>query len=301
MEIFSNRKIVQSLLEDFVKEEWVELIDFSSMEATKSVFKGISDSKKESDLLLKFNLKNKEHRKFYIFILMEFQSTSKPMILRLLEYLIRVYRKQKINLKTLYPVIPIVIYNGKKKWSEKNSFIDYFPYIPNKIKRYIPDFEYILIDIARFGDELLETLKDAVSYFFLLDKTDIKEKDKAATRIIWILRELKKADPEIFKLLGRYISGLLKYKGVEIKKINEYISDRGESMLAQSIDELREEGREEGREEERKKQEEIRKYELKQEKLETVKKMLAEGLNIKMISHISGLRISEIEKLNFHR
>ena len=69
-------------------------------------------------------------------------------------------------------------------------------------------------------------------------------------------------------------------------------------MLAQSIDELKEEGRVEGRvegmEEERSTQEKLR----KQEKLETVKKMLAEGLDIKMISHISGLSISEIDKMD---
>ena len=251
MEIFSNRKIVKSLFEDFVKEQWVELIDFSSMEATKSVFKGINDSKKESDLLLKFNLVKKKPEKIYIFILMEFQSTAEPMILRLLEYLVRIYKRQKEEVKTqclasLFPVVPLVIYNGKEKWSEKNTFIEHFSLSSDDIRKYIPDFKYILIDIARFGDELLESLKDAISYFFLLDKTDIRRKDKAAIRIIGILRDLRKKDPEIFKLLGRYISGLLKYKGVEIDTINDYIDDRGESMLAQSIDELKEECRVEG-------------------------------------------------------
>jgi len=69
---------------------------------------------------------------------------------------------------------------------------------------------------------------------------------------------------------------------VEIDTINDYIDDRGESMLAQSIDELKEEGLKQG---------------IEQERLETTKKMLAEGLDIKMISHISGLSIAEIEKL----
>ena len=125
-------------------------------------------------------------------------------------------------------------------------------------------------------------LKDAVSFFFLLDKTEIKKKDKAAKRIIDILKELKGEDPEIFKLLGRYISGLLRYKGIEIDTINDYINERGESMLAQSLDELKEEGRLEGRLE---------------GKIETAKNMLAEDLDIKMISHITGLSISEIENL----
>ena len=293
MEIFSNRKIVQSLLEDFVKEQWVELIDFSSMKAEKSVFKGISDSKRESDLLIKFRLKKKKPEKLYIFILLEFQSKAEPMMLRLLEYLSRIYKKQKAEGKTLYPVVPVVIYNGSEKWKEKNSLIEQFSLSSKEINRYIPDFKYILIDIARFGDELLINLKDAVSYFFLLDKTDIRKKDKAVKRIIGILRELRKEDSEIFKLLGRYISELLKYKGVEIDTINDYIDDRGESMLAQSIDELKEEGLKQGIEQERSMQEELR----KQEKLETIRKMLAEGLDIKMISHISGLSIAEIEKL----
>ena len=57
-------------------------------------------------------------------------------------------------------------------------------------------------------------------------------------------------------------------------------------MLTQSIDELKEEGRIEGIEQG-----------IEQERLKTVKKMLSEGLEIKMISQISGLSISEIKAL----
>lgn len=61
-------------------------------------------------------------------------------------------------------------------------------------------------------------------------------------------------------------------------------------MLAQSLDELKEEGRLEGRLE--------GKLEGRLEgKIETAKNMLIEDLDIKMISHITGLSISEIEKL----
>jgi predicted transposase YdaD len=41
----------------------------------------------------------------------------------------------------------------------------------------------------------------------------------------------------------------------------------------------------------------LRSQELKQKDLEIAQKMLAEGLDVKMISHITGLEISEIEKL----
>ncbi len=242
MEVFTNRKIIKSLLVDFIHEDWVELIDFSTMETKKSVFKGIDDSKRESDLLLKFTLKKRVPENLYIFILLEFQSTVKSMILRILEYLSRIYKTQNSDLKTLFPVVPIVIYNGSDKWREKTRFIDHFHIYSGDINKYIPGFEYILIDIARFNDDLLLQLKDSVSYFFLLDKTDIHKREKASKRIIGVLSKLKESDPEIFNLLGRYISGLLEFKGVEINQINEYIDSRGESMLAQSLDELYEDG-----------------------------------------------------------
>ncbi|MCK5197066.1 MAG: hypothetical protein KAR21_01870, partial [Spirochaetales bacterium] len=75
---------------------------------------------------------------------------------------------------------------------------------------------------------------------------------------------------------------LLRYKGIEIVTINDYLYRGGKSMLAQSLDEWKKEGRLEGKLE---------------GKIETAKNMLAEDLDIKMISHITGLSISEIEKL----
>ena len=65
-------------------------------------------------------------------------------------------------------------------------------------------------------------------------------------------------------------------------------------MLAESLDELKEEGRLEGLEEG--KLEGLQEG-LQKGKLETAKNMLVEGMDIKMISHITGLSISEIEKL----
>ena len=37
----------------------------------------------------------------------------------------------------------------------------------DQVKKYIPDFQYILIDVNRLDDELLGRLKSEVSYFFL--------------------------------------------------------------------------------------------------------------------------------------
>lgn len=75
--------------------------------------------------------------------------------------------------------------------------------------------DHILIDKRGFSDSLLKKLKNAVAYFFLLDKTDLRKRERAEERIIRILQELEQRDSELFDLLGRYISGLMEYRGAE--------------------------------------------------------------------------------------
>ena len=108
--------LVKSLLTGFVEEDWVNLIDFSTMKVKPSTFIGISEDKRESDLLLEFSLKN--NTKILIFILIEFQSTYERMMLRLLEYMLRTYREQFKTSNKLSVVVPIVIYNGVGEWKE---------------------------------------------------------------------------------------------------------------------------------------------------------------------------------------
>ena len=252
LEIIMNNKIVKSLLLDFGKKEWVKLIDFSSMKTEKSIFRGISDSKIKSGLLLKFDLHKDAQilqstsRTLYIYVLIEFQSKSEPMIMRVFEYLLRIYKKQFKIKKILYPVIPMVIYNGAENWTEKGNLREHFAFYNDELSKYLPVFEYFLIDIVRFDDKLLKKLKGAASSFFLLDKTDLTQRETAEKRIVGILKKLIHSNPEIYNLLGRYISELLQYRGIEIPEINEYINDRGESMLAQSMDKLYEQGIEQG-------------------------------------------------------
>nr|MDA3939053.1 hypothetical protein [Spirochaetia bacterium] len=79
------------------------------------------------------------------------------------------------------------------------------------------------------------------------------------------------------------------FKMAEIAALNKNQHEVYEKSLLQywemtsAIDTAFDDGIKQGREEEH---------------LETARKMLAEGLEIQMISHITGLSITEIEKLN---
>ncbi|MFP4492017.1 MAG: Rpn family recombination-promoting nuclease/putative transposase [Spirochaetaceae bacterium] len=250
-EVFTNPRIIEALLYDFIGEGWTRLIDIGSMSIVPSSFKNSESSKRESDLLLSFKYRETLKHKacaggFYLYLLLEFQSSPEPMVIRLLEYLSRIYERQSEEGKVLYPVVPIVIYNGARRWGESPELLDRFSRMPEDLLPYIPRFRYVLIDERSYSDEVLSRLKNALSYFFLLDKTDLCDKSEAEERIIDIFRELWEEQPDTFELLGSYIRGLLSYRNVEIESIEEYIERRRRPMLAQSMDRLIEQGREEG-------------------------------------------------------
>ena len=147
------------------------------MAVWRFLFKGIDHVKRESDLLLTFHLK--KGGSFSLFALLEFQSSAQNMLTRTLEYLARIYENQMKEFNILSPVIPLVIYNGEGKWREPYRLIKRFSFTTPKLVQYIPDFRYILIDERRYSDKQLKRLKNAVAYFFLLDKTDLRKRGKA--------------------------------------------------------------------------------------------------------------------------
>jgi len=331
-EIFSHPEVIQSLLLDFVGEPWVKLLDFSSLKVMKSTFKGISTGKRESDLMLTFRVNKQVEVR--IIILLEFQRKSENMMLRLLDYLLRAYEKALDSGNKLPVIIPVVIYHGTSRWKERGRFIEYFKIPHPGLIKYIPDFEYILIDEKGFDEKLLRQLKSAAAYFFLIDRTDFHNRKDAAERIIYILQNLKKSNPDIFSLLGNYVQSLLSYMGVEIKRVNSYLDEGGKTMFLESLEKLKEEsiadgraeGLEQGLEEGRHKGiEEGRHQGIEQgmeqgieqgmeqgieqgiaegiEKgihkahIETASRMLAKGYAIREIVELTGFSAAEINKL----
>ena len=60
--------------------------------------------------------------------------------------------KQK---KPRMPVIPIVLYHGKSAW-KPGPLSSRFKNIPDSVKPYIPDFEYIFVDLSAYSNEDIE-------------------------------------------------------------------------------------------------------------------------------------------------
>ena len=114
---FSQPEMVEDLLRNFVKEDWVRLLDFSTLEKQNNSY--VSDDLKErfDDVIWSIRW---GRQRLYIYLLIEFQSTVDAfMSLRVMVYLGLLYQdmiqsKRVESGAKLPPVLPIVLYNGNR-------------------------------------------------------------------------------------------------------------------------------------------------------------------------------------------
>ena len=120
--LFSNRTIFQQLVETFITETWVKELDFANCETLDKSFVADHYKETESDLIYKLKLRGKT---IYIYVLLEFQSkVDRFMALRVLYYILSFYMDYRMNhrrIKKLPAVFPIVLYNGKAKWTASSD------------------------------------------------------------------------------------------------------------------------------------------------------------------------------------
>ena len=73
-EMFSHARPVRELLQGFVKEDWVDKLDFKTLERVNSHYTTDDIRSRESDIVWGVRLKGTQEWA-YIYLLLEFQST----------------------------------------------------------------------------------------------------------------------------------------------------------------------------------------------------------------------------------
>ena len=118
--LFSHARMVEDLLRGFVHESWVRDVDWSTLER-------VSDSQISDDLRSRRDDLVWRVRWgpdwLYLYLLLEFQSTVDTyMAVRVLVYVGLLYQAliragQLPPSGKLPPVVPIVLYNGRGRWT----------------------------------------------------------------------------------------------------------------------------------------------------------------------------------------
>ncbi len=172
--LFSHPEMVADLLRGFVCEEWVDDLDFSTLERTGDGY--VTDDLRErlDDIVWRVRLGREW---LYVYLLIEFQSSVDPfMAVRVLAYLGLLYqdiiRTGGLTAdRLLPPVLPVVLYNGRPRWNAPEEVADLIAVAPVGLDRYRPRLRYLLLDEGRYADSELAPLRNVAAALFRMENS----------------------------------------------------------------------------------------------------------------------------------
>jgi len=207
--IFTHPEIIQQLLQDFVKQDWVNQLDFSTLEKTNDHYVSEDLQERFDDMVWKVRWENQD---LYIYLLIEFQTEPDYfMPVRMMTYIGLLYQDliKSQNLKThakLPPVMPIVLHRGQQAWKYPLNIQDLIAKPNQTLARYCPTLSFFLIDECQYPHETLSQIDNALATLFQLEKhDDILVKAKQVARLFLLVKHA----PELERVFRVWVDHIL--------------------------------------------------------------------------------------------
>ncbi len=288
---FSDLDNTRAFLKIVLPEPLRKATDFSKIEIDTTNY--VSNRFKESfsDAVVKTKIKTTDEKAKEldadIYILLEHKCYRDVAIfIQLLRYMYLMWQKDMDEKKPLRLIIPVVFYHGKEKWNIPRSFIEQFN-VSDEIKKFLLNYRYILFDTRDwdFRDKRNEELKDNVFLLtaLALMKSVGNEEFEPVREIFKFWHEkgfTREKDKILFFLM--YISETKDIDPDRLKKILEDTKIRGGDIMPTLAQRLRNEGKEQW---------------MKEEKIETARRMLNDNVSIENIVKYTGLTEQEVRAL----
>ncbi len=155
--IFAQRRAVADTLRGVVRD-LVQYLDLSTLERLPASFVTEHLGQRHADML--WRIRASDETWLYLLVLLEFQSTvDRRMALRMMDYTVRVLKalgKDDLGARSEYPpVLPIVIYNGERRWNAATDVRQVFAPLPEEFLGYLPRHPYLLIELQALDPSLL--------------------------------------------------------------------------------------------------------------------------------------------------
>jgi hypothetical protein len=198
--LFSHPRMVEELLGGFIHEPWVQGLDFGTLEKADTSFTSADLRERHADRVWRLRYKGEEKGWFYLYLLLEFQSTPDPfMAVRLLGYLALlladlVRTKVATPALGLPPVLSIVLYNGKRPWGAPTDLGSLFRAVPPGSERYLPQLAYLLIDENRLRPQEMALPGNRVATLFRLETCAPEELPDLTAELAASLRQGEESD-----------------------------------------------------------------------------------------------------------
>lgn len=190
------RVVMLELLQYCVPNDVMKIIDPESLELSDDTFIDEKLRMHFSDIC--YNGKTADKQPIRITVLLEHKSTipDYPLYAQLHKYIANIWNKDYRQNKKLSLVLPVVVYNGSSLY-EKDTPLRLFPNAEPDLLSYVPNFDYILLDLSQVSSEELEGLKFLFLRNFLLALKNSRDNayiEKSWKKIIIFASEVKGSD-----------------------------------------------------------------------------------------------------------
>lgn len=284
---FSDIELATDFLKCYLPTEVLKVVDLSSLEPQKDSHVDKKLKEQFSDLLFKVDINKREG---YIYFLFEHKSYNDKMaVIQLLRYMVEIWEEKivKEKKKELPIILPLLVYHDKGNWTANTKLSDWiegYAELPKELKKYVPDYEYILHDLSNYTKEevmvnartrvVIETLNRA-------RYATEEEKVELGKEAFKLLVKMKGSESTVY-IVSACIKYLLSIGDSTIRKTLEKIADSihedGGELIMTVAEELRQEG------------------ELKRAR-ETAKEMLKDELPLEAVAKYSKLPLEEVKEL----
>ena len=108
--------------------------------------------------------------------------------------------------KKLPPVLPIVLYNGERKWTAATNIANLIPKAPGLVAQYLPQLQYLLIEHNQYSSEQLRKISNLVAAIMAFEQP---ESEQALLDLIDQLRLWLADNPELERTFAFWIRAVL--------------------------------------------------------------------------------------------
>ena len=189
--VFSHPKAVQDLLRGFVHEDWVQQLDYTTLEKVSGSYVSDDLRDREDDIIWRIRMRAQTPSEapaqgedktetagewLYVYLLLEFQSSNDTyMAVRILTYIGLLYqdliKSGTISGRKLPAVFPLVLYNGERPWSAARELEELIEPVPPSLGAYRPRLRYFVMDEGRVPEASLHQADNAIASLVQLERS----------------------------------------------------------------------------------------------------------------------------------
>lgn len=310
--IFDDKILCSQFLRDYIDLPYLRDVQPDDIEDVSEQFVPLFSEERNADRVKRVNIKNENP--FFLISLIEHKSkVDYNVCMQILRYMIHIWEYYEKEAEKMHkgisktagfkypPIIPIVYYEGRGKWSVPLNFHERV-WEGDTFGKYLPDFDYYLVPLREFSNEDLMNKRDEISLVMLINKlqtaTDIEEFRRIPAEQ---LEEIIKDSPEhLLQIISDILLALLLKQNVPVEEAEDLagnIKEKRMGLLFENMEKIDIQEERRHTEEQRRLKEEERRLREEEHKLREMAEEKALRLFIEAYQELGAEKEIALQKL----